>query len=127
MDNKQSKKVNEWVVSKVLDFALAGGETAPKKLQEARLDICAVCPKRILAQPHPTLPEVACCSECGCSLLTKSKYLKIPRLITNINQPLTVSEILGMLKAKAINKQDLTLVPITCPMSAWAKVDSIFS
>jgi hypothetical protein len=121
------KSPKDYIFSKLIEFALAGGKSATKEHYEARLEICKACPHYGQVQPIPML-HMDGCTLCGCPAATKPKYLTLPRLKDNVDTPLSIAELL-QLKTNFSN-QDFVDAPVKCSDKAndrWAEVDSKFS
>lgn len=110
------KKLGDYFVEKLMNFALANGVPVSQQIKEKRLAICNTCPKRVVQKIKPALPACQCCKVCGCALFTKASYESIPRKKgTPPEQLITVDELLNLQKDEFFNLEDYVQTPIGCP------------
>lgn len=122
------RSAKEWVLNTLFDFAQVGGVAAHPEQAKQRAELCRsnVCGHYGDVRPTPFAPVFKGCTLCGCPTATKTKYLTLPRLLSNKDKKLTIAELLTMQEATEDN--EFFDSPIICPdaTNRWALIDNVY-
>lgn len=122
-------RIEDWKVDQFEKFIKRGGTKVSPEHQEARMNICNSCEKKVIMKVHSELPELETCGACECPLSTKSWMLTYFRKIGQEDQSLTPKELIELTLFRKINPSKFHEVIIKCDHpdgNKWLEVDNNF-